>query len=107
VLPITTASAFNVVAPVPPRATVRVPLEIEDAFNDVMFAPEKVAVVEPVPPEATGSAVARVREVRCVMASVQSVALLYTYIVLPAGTATPVWPVTFIVTVSAQPLLTI
>jgi hypothetical protein len=46
------------------RAVPTVPLEIADALSEVMFAPEKVAVVDPVPPEATGSAVARVSEVK-------------------------------------------
>jgi hypothetical protein len=92
--------------PVARRAVPTVPLEILEAFNDVMFAPEKVAVLDPVPPEATGSAVARVREVRCVIASRTLVPLLYTYIVLPAGTAIPV-PLLFLtVIVSAHPLLT-
>jgi hypothetical protein len=50
--------------PVARRAVPTVPLEILEAFNDVMFAPEKVAVLDPVPPEATGSAVARVNEVK-------------------------------------------
>jgi hypothetical protein len=91
--------------PVPKRAVGTVPLVIADALSEVMFAPEKVAVVEPVPPEATGSAVARVREVRCVIASRTLVPLLYTYIVLPAGTAIPV-PLLFLtVMVSAQVLL--
>jgi hypothetical protein len=35
-----------------------------DALRLVIFAPLKVAVVDPVPPEATGSAVASVKEVR-------------------------------------------
>jgi hypothetical protein len=81
--------------PVPPRATAKVPEETASALSDVMFAPLNVAVVDPVPPEATGSAVASVREVKCVMASVTIVPLLYTYIVLPAGTAIPV-PVEFL-----------
>jgi hypothetical protein len=67
-----------------------VPDDIEEAFKEVILAPLKVAVVDPVPPEATGSAVARVREVKCVIASTQSVPLLYTNNVLPAGTAMPV-----------------
>jgi hypothetical protein len=46
---------------VPPFATANNPEDTFDAFRDVMFAPEKAAVVDPVPPEATGSAVARVR----------------------------------------------
>jgi hypothetical protein len=92
--------------PVPKRAVGTVPLVIADALSEVMFAPEKVAVLDPVPPEATGSGVAKVKDLRWVIASPQSVPLLYTYIVFPAGTATPVWPVTLIVTVSAQPLLT-
>ena len=36
------------------RSLLKVPVEIELAFNDVMLAPEKAAVVEPVPPLAIG-----------------------------------------------------
>ena len=47
----------------------------------------------------------RVKEVMCVVTSTTFVPLLYTHMVLPAGTATPV-PVVFLtVTVSARPLL--
>jgi hypothetical protein len=60
--------ATIVLAPLAEEAVVlalaKVPLEMFDAFRLVMFAPLNVAVVDPVPPEATGSAVASVREVR-------------------------------------------
>jgi len=88
-------------------ALAKVPLEIFEAFRLVMFSPLKAAVVDPVPPDAMGSADPRVREVKWVMASTTSVPLLNTYIVLPDGTAIPD-PVEFLtVTVSATPLLTI
>jgi hypothetical protein len=78
--------------------------KVGDVDNTTL--PEPVDVVTPVPPEITGSAEAKVKEVKCVTASTTFVPLLYTYMVLPAGTAIPV-PVVFLtVTASAQPLLT-
>ncbi len=77
-------------------------VKLGELFNTTL--PDPVEVVVPVPPEATGSAEARVRLVRCVVVATTSVPLLNTTIVLPAGIATPV-PVEFlIVIVSAQPL---
>jgi hypothetical protein len=37
------------------RAAAMVPVEIEEAFRAVMFAPLKVAVLDPVPPLATAT----------------------------------------------------
>jgi hypothetical protein len=66
-------------------------------------APE--AVVAPVPPDAIGRAVPRVKEAAWFIASTTFVPLLNTHMLLPAGTAMPV-PVVFLtVTVSARPLL--
>jgi hypothetical protein len=44
------------------RAFAMVPLEIADALRFVMFAPENVAVLDPVPPDATGKGEASVNE---------------------------------------------
>jgi hypothetical protein len=83
-----------------------VPVDMAVPFKAVMFAPENVAELDPVPPEAIGNAVPKVNEVRWVIASTTFVPLLYTYMVLPAGTAIPV-PLLFLtVMVSAHPLLT-
>jgi hypothetical protein len=55
-------------APLALAAVVRsfeiVPLEIADALRLVMFAPENVAVLDPVPPDATGKGEANVNEVK-------------------------------------------
>ena len=68
--------------------------------------PVPVEVVTPVPPEATGRAVPSVREFSQLSCVPTSVPLLYTTVRVPAGTATPVRPETFTVTVKLEPLMT-
>jgi hypothetical protein len=68
-------------------------------LNAVMPAEEAL-----VPPEATGSAVARVRDARCVIASTTFVPLLNTNIDFPAGTTTPV-PEVFLTVLAAVVVL--
>lgn len=81
-----------VVAPEPPLATGSVPVTLVAKFT-------KVVDVVPVPPEAMGRAVPSVREFSQLSWVPTSVPLLYTMVRVPAGTATPVWPETFTVTV--------
>jgi hypothetical protein len=74
----------------------------EASLATIVEAPfDALAVVEEL-----ASGVVNVSELRCVTASTTFVPLLYTYMVLPAGTAMPV-PVVFLtVMASAHPLLT-
>jgi hypothetical protein len=125
--------ATMVLAPLASEAVVlalaMVPLEIFDALIAVKPPPAPLTVVnvptfavnDPLASLATiveapfdalavveelASGVVRVSELRCVTASTTFVPLLYTYMVLPAGTAMPV-PVVFLtVMASAHPLLT-
>jgi hypothetical protein len=69
------------------------------------FAPEPVLVVTPVPPEATGRAAPKTKDPSQLTCAPTSVPLLYTTVRVPAGTATPVWPETFTVTVKLEPLM--
>jgi hypothetical protein len=55
-----TLLAVNVADPVPPLATAKVPLVMEEAFNDVRFAPLKAPVFDPVPPDAIGRGFANI-----------------------------------------------
>lgn len=91
-LPKRTLLAVSVAAPVPPLATGSVPVTLVAKFT-------KVVDVEPVPPEAMGRAVPSVREPNQLSCVPTSVPLLYTTVRVPAGTATPVKPETFTVTV--------
>jgi len=82
----------EVVTPVPPLATGNVPVTLVAKLT-------KVVELVPVPPEATGKGASRVKEDKKLICSPMSVPLLYTTVRLPVGTATPVKPETFTVTV--------
>ena len=68
-LPSKTLFAVRVVAPVPPFATGSVPVTLVAKFTNVVD-------VDPVPPEATGRGAAKVKLLKCVIASPTSVPLL-------------------------------
>ena len=79
--------------------------EVHAVPLEVSMFPEVPGEVNPVPPDAAGRAVPRVKDAAWFIASTTFVPLLNTHMVLPAGTAMPV-PVVFLtVTVSARPLL--
>jgi hypothetical protein len=92
-------------APVPPKLTARVPDETLEALKPV--SAEALPEVDPVPPEATGSAEPSVSDVRWVTISTTLIALVKTHVVLPAGTVMPVPAVVLTTTASPQVLLTI
>jgi hypothetical protein len=85
------------VDPVPPLAIGRTPVTVDT------FGPE----LDPVPPEVIGSGVARVKELKYVIASTTPVPVLNTYVVLLAGTETFAPDVFLTSTASPHPLLTI
>ena len=66
----------------------------------------KVVDVEPVPPEAIGSAEPKVKEVKYEAASTTFVPLLKTSVALPAGTDMPV-PEVFLTVLAPVPVLLI